>query len=116
MRLACYILTAAAFVSSSSCTTSPVSNSIDSNLAVNSLRNSVYDKCGWAPEAATLTSLIPAISSGRDGFQRTTTAVCIAAKGAPAPASPTGYNTIEVEGKMVRGRFLEPGEKLTQDQ
>ncbi|MBB3149630.1 hypothetical protein FHS21_006084 [Phyllobacterium trifolii] len=117
MRLACYILTVAALVSSSSCTTSTVeSNSfIDSKLAVNSLRNSVYDECGWDSEASTLTSLIPAISTGRDGFQRTTSAICAAAKGTPAPALPRDQVTVEVEGKLVRGRFLEPGETLAQD-
>jgi hypothetical protein len=110
MRLACYVLIAAALAVSTSCTTP----NVDTNLATNSLRNSVYDACGWAPDASTLTSLIPAISEGRDGFQRTTRAVCAAAKGAPAPASRGEYVTVEVEGKQVRGRFLEPGEKLTQ--
>jgi hypothetical protein len=112
MRLAYNVLIVAAVFSLSSCATSTV----DSNLATKSLKNSVYDECGWAPDSSTLTSLIPAISSGRDGFQRITNAVCAAAKGAPAPASPSDYTTIEVEGKMVRGRFLEPGEKLAQDQ
>ena len=114
MRLARYILIAAALVSSTSCTTStvPSSSFVDSNLAVNSLRNSVYDECGWAPETSSLTSLIPAITSGRDGFQRTTNAICAAAKGTPAPASPKDSVTIDVEGTLVRGRFLEPGETL----
>jgi hypothetical protein len=110
MRLACYVLIAAALLFSSSCATS----NIDSNLATTSIRNSVYDECGWAADSSTLTSLIPAISSGRDGFQRTTRAVCAAAKGAPAPASPQDFVTVEVEGKLIRGRFLEPGEKLAQ--
>ncbi|PSH66034.1 hypothetical protein [Phyllobacterium sophorae] len=107
MRLACYVLVAAALVFSTSCTTP----NVDTNLATNSLRNSVYDECGWAPDASTLSGLIPAISQGRDGFQRTTRAVCAAAKG--APASPGEFVTVEVEGKQVRGRFLQPGEKLT---
>ncbi|MBB3143631.1 hypothetical protein FHS21_000014 [Phyllobacterium trifolii] len=111
MRLACYVLIATAFVLLSACTTTP---SVDSNLATNSLRNSVYDECGWAPDSSSLASLVPAISTGRDGFQRITKAICAAAKSAPAPTSPGDHVTVEVEGKSVRGRFLEPGEKLSQ--
>ncbi len=110
MRFACYVLIAAALVVSTSCTTPTV----DSNLATTSLRNSVYDECAWSVDASTLTRLIPNISSGRDGFQRITKAICAAAKSAPAPASPGNTVTVDVEGKSVRGRFLAPGEKFEQ--
>ncbi|MDR6635008.1 hypothetical protein J2X72_003820 [Phyllobacterium sp. 1468] len=112
MKIACYVLIATAIAFLSGCTTTP---GIDSNLAANSLRNSVYDECGWAPDSSSLASLIPAISSGRDGFQRITKAICAAAKSAPAPTSPGDHVTVEVDGKSVRGRFLEPGEKLAQE-
>ncbi len=115
MKPACYVSIAAALVFSSSCTTTTTTtSSVDTNLAVTSLRNSVYDHCAWAPESSTLVSLIPAISEGRDGFQRTTNAICAAAKAAPAPASPGDFVTVEVEGRQVRGRFLQPGETLAQ--
>lgn len=104
MRFACYVLVTAALVVSSSCTTP----SIDTELATTSLRNSVFDECGWSAERSTLVGLLPSISKGRDGFHRTTIAVCAAAKG--AGTSPGQTATVEVEGRSVRGQFLAPGE------
>jgi hypothetical protein len=116
MRSTCYLQLAAALAASTSCTTPDTipdiqgSSFVDSNVAVNSLRNSVYDQCGWAAEPSSLRNLVPGITVGRDGFQRITNAICAAARGTPAPALPGDSVTVEIERTLVRGRFLEPGE------
>ena len=104
MRFACYVVMTAALVFASSCTTP----GMDTNLASTSLRNSIFDECGWAAESSTLGGLLPKISSGRDGFHRITVEVCTAAKSAGTAPGETA--TVSVEGKSVRGRFLLPGE------
>lgn len=118
MRSACYLLLAAALAASASCTTPDAipdvqgSSFVDTDVAANSLRNSIFDDCGWAAEISSLRNLVPGISVGRDGFQRITNAICAAARSKPAPAFPGDSVTFEVEGTLVRGRFLEPGETL----
>ena len=107
MKFARYgvVLTALA---SASCTTT----NIDTQLATTSLRNSIYDSCGWAAEPASISNVLPLISKGRDGFSRTTKAICAEARSAGAPAGQV--TTVEVDGRSVSGQFLASGQQYTQ--
>ena len=111
MRSTCFLLLAAALAASTSCTTPDTipdiqgSSFVDSNVAVNSLRNSVYDQCGWAAEPSSLRNLVPGITVGRDGFQRITNAICAAARGTPAPALPGIPSRLRSRGRWCAEGF-----------
>lgn len=107
MKIARYGVVLSA-LASASCTTT----NIDTQLATTSLRNSIYDSCGWAAEPASIPNVIPLISKGRDGFSRTTKAICAEARAAGGPGGQ--ITTVEVDGRSVSGRFLAPGEQYMQ--
>ena len=108
MNLARFGVVISAFVALSACTTT----NIDTKLATTSMRNAIYDDCGWAAEPASLGNVLPLISKGRDGFSRTTKAICAEARSAGGPAGET--TTVKVDGRSVSGKFLASGEQYTQ--